>query len=40
MMFLWEAYEIFRMTGFSTLAALRPDNVLLLKDQPAGQCKC
>ena len=45
-MFLKEAFTLFKgcypgiEIGFSKFAALRPANVLLLKDQPADQCKC
>ena len=45
-MFLKEAFKLFKgcypgiEIGFSKFAALRPANVLLLKDQPADQCKC
>ena len=45
-MYLKEAYALFKMSnpevniGFTSFTLFRPANVLLLKDQPAYQCKC
>ena len=45
-MFLREAYSLFHdmhpdvKTGFSTFCKQRPQNVLLLHETPADQCKC
>ncbi|RUS87408.1 hypothetical protein EGW08_004862 [Elysia chlorotica] len=45
-MFLREAYKLFQAShsdvriGFSKFCALKPKNVLLLKDTPSDQCKC
>ena len=45
-MYIKEVYRMFQSAypdiqiGFSKFASLRPQNVLLLKDQPEDQCKC